>query len=343
MKSRLLSRRDLDALSDAGSLRALTAALAKTPYRRTLEAALVRLSEREAILVALRDDLEMTVTSLRRFYSGGAAARLNLLLSAYDVRNLKAVLRGLSSHATLGEIRTALMPAGTLAHDVLAELAQAPNARAAIDSVASMGLPFAAPLLRLRAEKPGATTQEMELRLDQWYFEQALEQAEGLQDETVLNALRLEADLVNVQTVLRLAGAPEEQDAIKDWLGTEVVNTLFVGPGRLPFELLARAARQESVAAAVEILAHTAYGAPLAAGMERYRRTGRLSSLERQLHRHRLALYSALIARQPLAIGVVLGYLALKMNEVDNLRWITNATHLGMKPTSIRAELVYAS
>lgn len=341
MKSRLLSRRDLDGLSDAGSLRALTAALAKTPYRRTLEATLVRLTEREAILEALRDDLEVTISSVRRFYNGSAATRVILLLNAYDVRNLKAVLRGLGSHVTLGEIRSALLPAGTLTHDVLAELAQALSARAAIDMVASMGLPFAGPLLRLRAEKPGATTQEMELRLDQWYFEQALETAQELQDETLLNALRLEADLVNVQTVLRLAAMPDEQRALGEWLGTEELDELFVGPGRIAFELLGHAARQESVAGAIEILGPTAYAAPLSAGVEPYRRTGRLSSFERQLHRFRLASYSALIARQPLAIGVVLGYLALKMNEVDNLRWITNATHLGMKPDSIRAELVY--
>lgn len=341
MKSRLLSRRDLEALSDAGSLRALVAALARTPYRRELESALVRLTDREAILVALRDDLETTVTSIRRFYSGGAAVRVNLLLQAYDIRNLKAVLRGIGSQAAPDEIRSALLPAGTLTRDVLLELAQAPNPRTAIDLLATMGLPFARPLLHLRAGRPGATIQEMEVQLDRWYFEDALASAAELADETLLAALQLEADLVNLQTVLRLAAAPDERRTLGEWLGTEELDELFVGPGRISFELLTNAVRQESVPGAVELLAQTPYAGPLSRGLELHRRNGRLSSFERQLHRFRLASYTRLIARQPLAIGVVLGYLALKTNEVDNLRWIANGIYLGMNPDRIRAQLVY--
>ena len=121
MKSRLLSRRDLEDLAGAGSLRALVAALAKTPYRRTLEAALVQLTDREAVLAALRADFEETATNLRRFYNGNAAVRVQLILRQYDVHNLKTVLRGLSSHAAPGEILAALLPVGMLTRDVLAE------------------------------------------------------------------------------------------------------------------------------------------------------------------------------------------------------------------------------
>lgn len=342
MKSRLLTRRDLEDLAGVGSLRALVAALAKTPYRQALEAALVQLADREAVLAALRADFEETVTSLRRFYNGDAAVRVRLILNQYDVHNLKAVLRGLGGHAAPGEIRAALLPVGLLTGDVLAELAQAPNPRAAVDLLASSGQPYARPLLRLRAEKPGATTQEMELRLDQWYFEDALATAQELSDDTLLDALRLEADLINVHSALRLAAAPDEVKAVAGWLDTDALSALFVGPGRIPFDLLARAVRQEAVAGAVDLLAGSAYAGALASGMEQYRRTGRLSSFERQLLYFRLSRYASLIARQPLAVGVVLGYLALKANEIDNLRWIANGIHLGMKPENIRAELVFA-
>jgi V/A-type H+/Na+-transporting ATPase subunit C len=341
MKSRLLSRRDLEDLAGAGSLRALVAALAKTPYRRALEAALVQLTDREAVLAALRADFEETVINLRRFYNGNAAVRVQLILRQYDVHNLKTVLRGLSSHAAPGEILAALLPVAMLTRDVLAELSQAPNPRAAVDVLASSGQPYARPLLHLRAEKPGATTQEMELRLDQWYFEDALATAQELGDDTLLEALRLEADLINVYSTLRLAAAPDEVKAISGWLATAALSALFVGPGRIPFDRLERAVRQESVVGAADLLLDTPYAEPLAAATEAYRRTGRLSSFERQLHHFRLTRYARLIARQPLAIGVVLGFLALKANEVDNLRWIANGIHLGMKPENIRAELVF--
>lgn len=342
MKARLLPRQELDDLSDAGNLRALIAALAKTPYRRPLEAALVHLVGREAVLRTVRDDLETTLARVRRFYRGQAAIKVGIVLRVYDIRNLRALLRGLSSHATPDDIRAALLPVGELSSDVLSDLAQAANPRAAIDHLASMALPFAAPLLRLRAERPGATTQEMELRLDQWYFQHAFDAVQEPADETLLAALRLEADLINLQTVLRLAAMPEEQKTLPEQVGADEIDRLFVGPGRIPFALLVRAAGREAVDEAVEVLQPTAFGAPLSAGLDGYRRTGRLSSFERQLYRFRLTSFARLIARHPLGIGVVLGYLALKTNEVNNLRWITNGIHLGIEPQKIRAELVYA-
>jgi vacuolar-type H+-ATPase subunit C/Vma6 len=342
MKSRLLARRELDTLSEAGNLRALTAALAQTPYRPSLEAALVQLAEREAVARALRDDLEMTVANIRRFYREKAAARVTLLLRGYDIHNLKATLRGLASGATPDEIRAVLLPAGELGREVLAELAQAASVRVGLDLLATMALPFARPLLRLRAEKPGATTAEMELQLDQWYFQQAFNALEQAPDATLLNALRLEADLVNLQTVLRLATMSDERQELAAVLGPGETSGLFVGPGRIPLAVLARAASAESVNEAVGQLAGTVYDAPLEAGMERYRQTGRLSSFERELYRYRLGSLGSLIASEPLAIGVVLGYLALKINEINNLRWIANGIYLGMKPEKIRAELVYA-
>jgi len=342
MRARLLSGHDLDALTEIESLSALIAALAKTPYERPLEAALVRFGGREAVLRALRDDLETTLFKARRFYRGDAATRVDIVLRTYDVRNLKAVLRGLSNRVAPGEIGAVLLPVGDLTADLLSELTQAANARAAIDLLASMALPFAVPLLRLRAERPGVTTLEMELRLEQWYFQHAFDTLQEAADDVLLNALRLEADLINLQTVLRLSAAKEEREELEEWLGTDEVDRLFVGPGRIPFSLLARASDQETVDEAVEQLSHTPYAAPLGTGMGGYRRTGRLSSFERQLFRFRLKSLVSLIAKHPLGIGVVLGYLALKTNEVSNLRWITNGIHLGMKPERIRAELVYS-
>lgn len=343
MKSRLLSRRELENLSEAGNPQALIAALAKTPYRRSLEAALVRLGGREAIAWAMHEELEKTVDSLGRFYRGPAAKMVALILRAYDIRNLKALLRELSSQATPDDLARALWPAFELSTDVLHELAQAANVGAAIDLLASMGLPMATPLMRLRIERPGATTTEMELRLEQWYFEQTFKDLEELSDDALCEAFQLEADLVNLQTVLRLAAMPDEHNALPEWLGTDDVSDLFVGPGRLGYELLAKAAAQRTVGEAVSLLADTPYATALSTGMEEYRDSRRLSHFEAQLYELRLARLARLIIRQPLGIGMVLGYLALKTNEINNLRWISNGTFLGMKPAAIREELVLVS
>jgi vacuolar-type H+-ATPase subunit C/Vma6 len=62
---------------------------------------------------------------------------------------------------------------------------------------------------------------------------------------------------------------------------------------------------------------------------------------ERQLNRFRLDWLSKLVGKDPLGIGMVLGYLALKTTEVSNIRWIAHGIYLGMPASSIRSELVY--
>jgi vacuolar-type H+-ATPase subunit C/Vma6 len=47
--------------------------------------------------------------------------------------------------------------------------------------------------------------------------------------------------------------------------------------------------------------------------------------------------------KDPLGIGMVLGYVALKVNEVNNIRWITQGINLGLKAEAVRAGLELTS
>lgn len=345
MKSRLLSRGELESLTECHSLRELITILEKTAYHRTLEAALVRGSEMAGLRQALRGDLFTAIEKIGAFYTEEAGEGLRIVLRRYDVHNLRAILRGLTHNAAPAEIVAALIPAGTLKYQVLAELARAPDARAFIDSLASINSPFAWPLVRARLEHPGADTARMELALEQWYFRQAqsfLERAQ-LTGGVLAAALRLEADLENLSTVLRFLRSPQERRLLQDWLEAGDLAQILVGPGSLTFERLEAAAGQESAAAAVEALAGTAYGPRLRAGLERFAAGGRLSDLERELRGFRLVWMAQQILRDPLGIGVPLGYLALKENEVNNLHWIARGIQLGLDGKTIRAGLELVS
>jgi len=266
-----------------------------------------------------------------------------IVLRSYDLHNLKAILLGLSHHIISTEILPALIPVGELKSDILLELTRASDPRVAIDLLASMNSHFARPLLKLRAEVPGADIPRMELALEKWSFSQSKDFLESeLHDGKVLSsALDLDADLVNLLTVLRFAQAPEERKLLREWLGEEDLYPLLIGPGSLSFELLVRAGMQGTLDAAVEAFAGTVYEESLRAGLESYAGSSRLSELERQLHHFRLRWMSEKILSDPLGIGVVLGYSALKVNEVSNLRWIAQGTSLGLNAQSIRTNLEY--
>jgi vacuolar-type H+-ATPase subunit C/Vma6 len=100
-----------------------------------------------------------------------------------------------------------------------------------------------------------------------------------------------------------------------------------------------RIGSQDSLEAAVELLAGTRYEPALRAGLVSYGRTRRLSEFETQLKHFRMRWLAELIYKDPLGIGVFLGYLALKINEVNNLRWIAQGINIGLSTGEIKAGL----
>lgn len=341
MKSRLLTRADYQTLAGSGTLDRLLTALSRTPYRESMEATLVRGGELVAITAAFSHNLTATVCKIRGFFEEPERRLVALTLRMYDVHNVKAILRGLQANAPLSEIRAAQLPVGDLSEDVLAELAQAPDPRAAMDLMASMQLPLAQPLMVARAEHPSAEVPALELALDRWYFDSAAAELRRGPNgaECLRDALALEADLLNLLTVLRAARAPKDMPALLERFHAGSVQDLLVGPGLLSFRELARAANQRSVEAAVKSLAQTPYGPVLAGGLEAYRRSRLLSDMERRLLRYRLRWRASLIRKDPLGLGVLLGYLALKINEIGNLRWLTYGTNSGLPPDRLMQEL----
>ncbi|MEW6084975.1 MAG: V-type ATPase subunit [Chloroflexota bacterium] len=341
MKSRLLSRRTLNDLAETGSIQGMIAALTKTAYQKSIESALTRFIGMNCIDEALHADLIATIGAIGKFYHEETGKLIALVLRSYDIENLKTILRGLSRNVPSGEIIPLLLPIGELKINTLRELARLNNTREAIDLIASQSLPFASPLLKLRAERPGAETFEMELALDQWHFDggqQTLRSQAG--EDALLNlAFALDADLANVMTALRFAHAPRDREILRERLRTEDPKSFFIKAGRIPFEALASAARQDAVSPAVEALAGTSFGPALRAGFELYSRSNRLSDIEKRLKKFRLMQLAQMIDKDPLGIGVPLGYIALKVNEIGNIRWIAHGLELELKPDAIQAEV----
>ena len=343
MKSRLLTRKGMEGLADSGSLNGLIAALTQTAYRKSVEAALSHVSGKECVDLALRKDLVETLDRILSFYTGDTREIVAVVLQRYDILNLKAILRGLSRNVSPNQILLTLVPVGKLRIDLLEELAGASEPRVAIDLLASMNSPFAQPFLKLRAEAPGADTIQMEIALDQWNYDQARKFLENASqsDSGLASALKMEADLVNFLTIFRFAQAPEERKFYHGWLGTDDLGRLLIGPGHVPFEKFLRAGNEDSLDAAVDQFTGTIYEPALRAGMKKYAQSSRLSDLERQLQSFHKGWLANQIAKDPLGIGVLLGFLALKDNEVSNIRWITHGINMELSPATIRAELEF--
>jgi vacuolar-type H+-ATPase subunit C/Vma6 len=342
MKSRLLSRHELEALAEAGSLQGLISALTKTAYRKSVEAALTHVNGMDCIHEALRNDLIATLGKVHGFFYEHAEELVAMVLRAYDVHNLIAILRGLDKNASPSEILSTMLPVGDINLSLLVELMRASNPRDAIDLSASMNLLIAQPLLRLRIEHPGAETDEMEVALNKWYFAESQQiLSEKDRGELLSSALKQDADIANLVTVLRFVYAPTERTALQERFRTDEIAYLFLGPGFLTFELLAQLSRQRTLPSLLKILSETPYGPALADGQTAFDRSGRLSEFEKSLNRFRLNWMWQQIARDPLGIGVFLGYQALKTNEIKNIRWIAQGIKNRANAAAIQSELEF--
>jgi len=343
LKSRLLSQKELESLIESGSLQGLIAALTRTVYHKPVEAALTRWTGMECISESLHAELVNTLGKIRSFYTGKPGETVAIVLQAYDIHNLKVILRGVSRNVPAAEILPSLLPAGEIDYHTWVELANLQDARAVIDVIATQGLPFAQPLLQLRASRATLNLFEMELLLNQWHMQKSLRYAKtNVRGGSILAAaFSLESDLVNLMTALRFAHSPAERGLLRELIASDDLSQLFVGPGRLSFALLAQAGSQNSLEAAITALGPTTYGEVLRAGLQAHTRSGRLSDMEKGFTRYRLQWMISSIAKDPLGIGVVLGYIALKINEVNNIHWIAQGINIGLKADAIRAEVEF--
>lgn len=339
MRSRLLPVATLTDLATLPDVTALLNALTRTPYREAVELALVNQTGLAALREALQADLYSRLRRAGRFFRDGAAELAALASGRFDLENLKAVWRGLTQGLAPEAITGALIPAGTIPPSDWLTLAQAGNVRQAIDLLATWRLPLATPLLELRTNQPGASSLQLELALERWQFARLTGRREAAARPLQMLA-HLTADSANVMTVLRLAGLPGKEAFLQQQLGDPAVASLLVGPGRIPFSQLTLAAGQETAEGVVASLQDSALGESLYAGLARYRATGQLSSLERELVRQQLALARRFFVGAAANIGVFLGYLLLSQNEAANLRRIGYGLDLRQPAVEIQADLL---
>jgi vacuolar-type H+-ATPase subunit C/Vma6 len=160
--------------------------------------------------------------------------------------------------------------------------------------------------------------------------------------ELLGEALKLDADIENLLIILRFVNDPDERRHLQERSGGGLAS-LLVAAGRLPHSQLAQLGNLDNLEAAAQSLETTRFGSAIRTGLQAFKQTGRLSEFETQLKRFRLSWLAQLIYKDTLGIGVFLGYLALKINEINNLRWITHGINLGLNPGEIKSGLEFAA
>ena len=327
MRSRLMPPGQLEELLGAPTMDGFMQGLSSTPYSFDLQEALLRYEGLRAVDEALAQSLSRTTRTILGFADGRARDLISLVLLRWDLANLRVIVRGKHAGRPTDDIVQALLPAGTLSAVVLKEMAGYSDVTALAGTLESLDHPLAGPLAQsVAAYAKTKDVMELELHLDRGYAEFGMRQAKRLgQDAAVLGEFfQAEIDASNVKTALKLASA--------DGLSEERRLRFFIPGGTVSDRLFAGLSSVQTQAGAWERL--RAHRFPIKELPQD------LVAFERDLDGRIGKALAARYRGDPLGVDIVVGYLAMKVSEVGNLRMIARGKFLGLPREAVRKEML---
>ncbi|MCK9592519.1 MAG: ATP synthase A1 subunit C [Methanoregula sp.] len=336
MKSRLLAPSVFETLILKPDVESIIAELENTPYKNEIEKATVQYSGIQCIEVALRKDFTNAFRKILSFVKGGESeVYINILLSRWDIQNIKTILRGKNIHMTSAEIIECLVPAGQLDDSTLIELIKQPDVKAVIDLLATWGIEYAKPLTRNfkeYSEKRDLTI--LEYAIDKFYYENALDKLgeDSYDDRIILDMITTEIDVTNIKNVLKM---------MRDKIGIEEAEPFLIKGGiTLDIEKLLSMLKSGTLEGAIKALEATPYKFLSELPADAFK-TEKVSVFEKALEKYLIKREISRFLGDPLSIAVAVGYVWAKYNEITNIRIIARCKTADITEKEIREELIY--
>jgi len=335
MRSRLLNAAFLDQLMSAADLAKVISLLVETEYAPELEDQLIHGHTTAAVDEALKVNMVATFNKVLGFVNGEAEDLIRTLLGRWDMFNVKTIIRGKHMKLSAEEIEDSLFAVGQFSAVDLKALSSESDVRGVADTLVTWRMPYAEPLRSAMPEYIRTNDLSLlELALDKYYFEWAAGRLAG-KGANVRLARRLmgvETDTINLLTVFRLQKAD---------IGDMDIQRFFLPGGvNVSRELFMQLAPMSDVDEVLDRLKRTPYGPQLEPVVLNYIEEGSISVFERALEDFVMRKALAAGRGDPLGVGILIGYLWAKQNEITNLRIIVKGKAVGMPPDRMRKELI---
>jgi V/A-type H+/Na+-transporting ATPase subunit C len=336
MRSYLLGKDFFEKLVESEDFEALHNLLEQTVYRREINEAVLLDPEKPDYDYALNMNL---VASLNRIYdsTGGQARQLTAqLLSRYDLENIKAILRGRQGGATAGEIMNIMIPVGNLDMEDLEEITEEKEVGGVVSAMEIKRMPFAKPL---KEALPSYREEDLdlsvlELALDKFHFADNFEKLKGKKDENskmVRQVFIAEVDMRNISTLVRIRGIK-----LKD---SEAMNFMIPG-GSLTHEQFVGLHRLGDIGRMVSDYPDPGYRRVLERALAEYQELD-VVAFDRELEREMVREAVGMSNVDVLGIGVIIGYIWAKKNEMVNLRIVFKGKAMDQPQAEIRRDLFF--
>lgn len=283
---------------------------------------------------ALKLNLCRIFRKIFKFSEGEPKRLIIILLTHWDIYNLKTIIRGIISFKDKAEIIQTLIPAGRWDLEFLKRIAESKSLKALANNLTILSSEddFEKELAELISDSQDAPLEILENSLQEVYFREAQEYLSKRNGnaKTLLDYLSLKIDFLNILSILK-----------------KIVQTRksinFIKGGRLPEAFLKDLSSLKSVEDVLETCGESPNKWLAQEGLQLYRRDQRLSSLERLFKKREFFFCSKLYSTaDPLSIGIPLAFINFKENEINNLRFIGRAIHFGMPLGLVKEEITFA-
>jgi V/A-type H+-transporting ATPase subunit C len=335
MKGLLLKPNFLDELIRVKSIEAVIELLQRTPYKGDFAIASVSYTGSELIELAAAKNLARTVCKLIKITPKSDKEVLRALLLKYDLLNLKTIMHAKKLGKSFDEVKPYLVEAGGLSEEdfrrlmkadeknIIREVRRTPLGEQMLSQSTAqfskgMWNRFHAALKSLDA------FMQMETIVDAYSFllmDKALSDSGSKDIEYIREILKREIDARNILIIERLKKH-----------GKKNFNEHLIKGGTLSDSLIKKIIEAKDLSQTVK-LAKGKFSRLEFEGSE-------LSDLEIAFEKSIAAQKSVAFHRGMLSVGVIIGFMLLKEEEVSNLRKIAKGKEFGIPEKDVRDMLV---
>ncbi len=326
MKGKLIKKEDYYKLIKM-ELNSVTKFLeTETDYKKEIDELAVKYSGSDLIERALNENLVRTFDKLKRISTKEVDLMVNAFLKRWDVQNIKTILRGKYSDASIEQIELLIIPAGTISRPDLTAMAKMDSFEKILEQSGFIEKKNIEPIIKSFRET--GSIMEMENALDKAYLTEMFNLAGSIpqEGEFFKKFLMDEMDMMNLKTLMRLKREKMEKEKIMKYL-------LFQGH-LINRKKLVQMAECTSLEEMFAVLKETKFSKILKSDAMS------LTEIELELDKFHIS-HSALHSHQnPLSIHTILSFMLAKNIEVLNLKRLVKARQLGISQEVIENRLL---
>jgi V/A-type H+/Na+-transporting ATPase subunit C len=340
MKAHLLNKAILEEMVKVGNVEAMAELLQKTDYKGDFAGAAATISDAKGsrlIEAAGARNFARTVKKLANSAPKGDKKALDSLLMRWDLMNVKTLIQGRRLKRTYEEVRPYLFEAGGLKEEDFRRIMKADenNLVRELKATALGRKMVSAGSFGREMEGGRDSLARMEKAIDSYiyiFMDHALAEIGGKEVAGIRRILKREVDAKNLMIIERLKA---------HGVAREKILTSLIKGGTLGDATLSRLLEVKDLPSAVAIVKPQFPQLELKSeGKGGIEGRGGLSELEIALEKSIAAQKVAVFHRSILSAGVVIGFLLLKEEELNNLRKIAKGKEFHMAENEVRQMLV---